>query len=284
MIALTSINRSDGSMRIGDLDYLNKTKSSADQDRAEKARTANTPELTRKQRQRSKWKNWWYYYKWYVICGVILMGIIINVAGSCLGWWTKAPDLQIAYVGKMELPADTISALEDVFASIAFDFNGDGEIIVQVNQYISGLQSSDPDMAQYEYASELSLIGDISDCESYFFLMDDPGQFQRDFQLLAVSDGSCPEDTDFSTEDKVIPWSACPLLAERDLGDYSVSALGTEIRGSNQELLSGLSIGRRCFFTEDRTAYTDQCSELWETLCDNSSLQLQYTCYEEENK
>lgn len=259
-------------MRIGDLEYLSKSKRPAGQDDAEDAQAMEMPELTQKQQQWRKWKNWWYYYKWYVVCGVILLGIIINVMGNYLGWWTKVPDLQIAYVGKAELPADTVSALEDVFTSIAADFNGDGEIIVQINQYISGLNSTDPEMAQYEYASELSLIGDISDCESYLFLMDDPEQFQRNYQLIAAMDGNCPDDTDFSIEDKVISWSSCPLLVEKDLGTYSTSILGKEITGSNQELLSGLFLGRRCFFNEDRTNDVEKCAELWDVLCKDSGV------------
>lgn len=256
-------------MRIGDLDYLNQVQSSVNQDGTADKQTVNMPELTPKRERREKWKNWWYYYKWYVICGVILLGILVNVTGSYLGWWRKVPDLQIAYVGRMELPADTVSALENGFASLAADFNGDGEVIVQVHQYLSGLDSSDPEMVQYEYASELSLIGDISDCESYLFLMGDPVQFQRDYQLLAAADGSCPADTDFSIEDKVLPWSACPLLAEMDLGTYSLSIQGKEISGNNQELLSEFSLGRRCFFKEDRTDHVDECAELWEALCND---------------
>lgn len=253
-------------MRIGDLDYLDKTKASADRDRARRRELPDAPKLTPEQERRARWKNWWYYYKWYVICGVILLGIIVNVAGSYFGWWVKAPDFQIAYVGKAELPADTVSALESAFASLASDFNGDGEVIVKVNQYISGLQSDDPDTSYYQYASEVSLIGDISDCESYFFLMDDPDKFQHDFQLLAAPDGSCPDDTDFEVEDKVIPWSACPVLFGMELGDYTTSLLGKKISGSNQELLSGLFIGRRCFFTEDRAEHTEECGGLWEML------------------
>lgn len=253
-------------MRIGDLEYLSKSKLPVGQDGTESIQDREMPELTPKQEQWRKWKNWWYYYKWYVICGIILLGIIINITGGYLGWWIKAPDLQIAYVGKSELPSETVSALESAFTSIVSDFNGDGEIIVQVNQYISGLNSSDPEMVQYEYASELSLIGDISDCESYLFLMDDPEGFQRNYQLIAALDGSCPDDTDFSIEDKVIPWSACPLLAEKDLGDYSASILGREITGSNQDLLAGLFIGRRCFPTENRTDYVEKCAELWDVL------------------
>lgn len=250
-------------MRIGDLDDLYNTKSSGSPNVGENPECPGEPGLSDRQK---KWKNWWYYYKWYVICGVILLGIIINVTGSYLGLWTKAPDFQIAYVGKTQLPNDTVSALERIFASLASDFNGDGEIIVKVNQYISGTQNADPETSYYEYASEISLIGDISDCESYFFLMDDPDQFQRDFQLLACPDGSCPGDTDYSTKDKVIPWSSCSLLAEMELGSYSSSILGKEVSGDNQELLSGLYIGRRCFFTDDITKHAAECSDLWNTL------------------
>lgn len=250
-------------MRIGDLDDLHNTKSSGNQSTGENPESSDESGLSERQK---KWKNWWYYYKWYVICGVILLGIIINVAGSYLGLWTKAPDFQIAYVGRAQLPADTVSALEQAFASLASDFNGDGEIIVKVNQYINGTENADPETSYYEYASEISLIGDISDCESYFFLMDDPDQFQRDFQLLACPDGSCPGDTDYSTEDKVIPWVSCSLLAGMELGSYSSSILGKEVSGDSQELLSVLYIGRRCFFNNDITKHADECNDLWNTL------------------
>ena len=113
-------------------------------------------------------KNWWYYYKWYVICGIILLGIAFDLIGNALGLWTKKPDIQIAYVGRTELPQDTVSALEQAFTAIAEDYNQDGKILVKVNQYIDGLQNSDVETAYYEYASEITLIGDISDCESYF--------------------------------------------------------------------------------------------------------------------
>lgn len=240
-------------MQLGDLDYLNRVKSSADPHEAEDAQTVDALELSQRQIRVQKRKNWWYYNKWYVICGVVLLGIIIHVAGNGLGWWTKIPDLQIAYIGKTELPSEALSELEDVFSRLADDFNGDGEVIIRINQYLSGFQSFDPDILQYQYASEITLIGDISDCESYFFLMDDPAQFQRSFQLLAAVDGSCPDDEDYSVEDKVIMWSDCPLLAEADTGN-------------NQELLAGLFIGRRCFPTDDRTDYADECGELWDML------------------
>lgn len=219
-----------------------------------------------------KWKNWWYYYKWYVVYGLIIFGIICNVAGSALGLWTKAPDFQVAYVGKSILPEETVSALEQVFTSIGGDFNGDGEVKVQINQYISGISNADAETAYYEYGGEIALIGDISDCESYFFLTDDPDGLQREFQILACRDGSCPDEMDYSTEGKVISWGECPMLCETELGSYTAISLGQEITGSNQELLSGLSLGRRCFYMEDTVENAAECEELWKLMLEESHL------------
>lgn len=212
------------------------------------------------------WKNWWYYYKWYVIVGVILLGIAINLIVNALGLFTKSPDLQIAYVGKAPLPRDTVTALQQAFTTLAGDFNHDGEIIIQINQYVSDGDVPDAETAYYQYASEITLIGDISDCESYLFLMEDPLDFQRNFQLLALPDGSCPDETDYSIEDKVIIWSDCPLLAEMDLGSYTETVMGETTTGDNAELLAGLSLGRRCFFTDDVTDNLQECSDLWDKL------------------
>lgn len=215
-------------------------------------------------------KNWWYYYKWYVICGTGLVILTLYLTGNALGIFRKAPDFLIAYIGETELPQDTINALEQAFASISGDFNGDGETIVKIRQYVSDKQN--PDAVYYEYASEIELIGDITDCESYFFLMDNPQAFQKSFHVLAAPDGSCPDELDFSTEGKAIAWKDCPVLAGLELGAYSVTILGQESSGQNQELLSDLYIGRRCFYTKDTAPYLNQCSNLWNLLLSDAAV------------
>ena len=212
------------------------------------------------------WKNWWYYYKWYVIIGVILLGIAVNLIGNALGFFTKSPDLQIAYIGKAPLPQDTAMSIQQAFTALAGDFNGDGEVIVQVNQYVRNSNTTDVDTARYQYASEITLIGDISDCESYFFLMENPQDFQREFQLLALPDGSCPDEADYSVEDKIIVWSDCPILTDMELESYTETTMGATTTGSNQELLAGLSLGRRCFFTDTVPDNLQECSNLWDML------------------
>lgn len=211
-------------------------------------------------------KNWWYYHKWYVIIGLILFLIACNLIGNALGLFQKSPDLQIAYVGKAPLSPDTAAAIQKAFTSLAADYNHDGEILVQVNQYVDGNDNMDADTAYYQYASEITLIGDISNCESYFFLLEDPVDFQRSYQLLAAADGSCPDQSDYETADKTFQWSDCSVLAKMELGAYTDASLGQTSESSNQDLLSGLYLGRRCFYTDAVTEHVEECAGLWDTL------------------
>lgn len=248
-------------MRIGNLDEQNHA------DGLIELIEASSPDkMTKKQ----KIKNWWHYYKWYVIIGVILSAALVHLAGSSLGLFTKSPDLQIAYVGAQMLPEDTVTALEQVFASLIEDFNKDGKVIVQVNQYTGNSDTGDVEAAYYQYASEITLVADISSCESYLFLLEDPQSFQREFQILAEPDGSCPGDGDYSVDGKCIRWTQCSLLSSADLGSYTILAAGQEITGSSQDLLSGLCIGRRCFYNDKTTANREACDSLWQLLYNSS--------------
>jgi hypothetical protein len=191
----------------------------------------------------------------------------MNLTAGYFGWFQKKPDLQIAYVGSVKLPDDTVASLEQIFASLADDYNGDGSVLVQVNQYVSGSpELSDTETASYRYATEITLIGDINDCESYFFLMESPEDFQRTYQILAMPDGSCPDDLDFSIEGKAFLWSSFDALANADLGSYTTTLLGEETSGENQELLSGLYLGRRCFYNEKCSENAEDCDALWNAL------------------
>ena len=247
-------------MRIGNIDDLDKS-----------AKSDNLISLLQPENQKTltgseKFKNWWHYRKWYVIIGVILFATTCSLIGNALGLFTKSPDLQIAYIGKAALPQDTIDAIEQIFTLLAEDYNEDGEIIVQVNQYVGDSQTTNAEAAYYQYASEVTLIGDISAAESYFFLMDDAQSFQQEYQLLALPDGSRPIQTDYSAADKVILWSDCSILSEADAGSYTETIAGQSITGSNQDLLADLYLGRRCFYTDKISDNADECSALWDLL------------------
>lgn len=223
-----------------------------------------------------RFKNWWYYHKWYVICGGILLWILINLIGSALGLWEKKPDFKIAYVGSTPLPEDTVAALEQGFAQLAGDFNQDKEAIVQINQYITGDPETNSEAVLSSYSSEIRLMADISACESYFFLTDDPETLQQNFQILANPDGSCPDEADYSAEGKTVLWSECPALSEMDLGPYTYVIAGNEMTGDSQELLSGLYLGRRCFYSDKTGDSLGQCDELWNAITGTKDGQNEY--------
>lgn len=212
-------------------------------------------------------KNWWYYHKWYVICGLLLCFTFLYLVGNALGWFKKEPDLQIAYVGESSLPDDTVNAIEKVFSSFAEDYNHDGEILVKVNQYVSGSsQDTSAEALAYRQAAELSLIADINDCESYFFLLDNPDVFQKQYQILAMPDGSCPDSSDISTGSKAFCWNAFPQLSKTESGNYTTTLLGQKTTGRNQDILSKLYLGRRCFYDGRQTDNARECSALWDKL------------------
>lgn len=247
-------------MRIGNLDEQNNADGLA-----ELIEASSPDQMTKLQKR----KNWWHYYKWYVIVGAILFAALIHIAGNAMGLFRKSPDLQIAYVGVNPLPEDTVTALEQIFAALIEDFNRNGEVTVQVNQYTGDPNAVDAETAYYQYASEITLMGDISSCESYLFLLEDPQSFQQEFQILAEPDGSCPGDADYSVDGKVIRWADCPLLSSADLGSYTILAAGQEITGSSQELLSGLYLGRRCFYNDKTTDNREACDSFWQLLYNN---------------
>ena len=218
------------------------------------------------------YKNWWYYHKWYVLGGLFLLFLIFRWLSGAFGWFEKTPDLQIAYVGS-PLPEDAVRAVTGLFSELARDYNQDGEVVVKLNRYSSDPSNTSSDGMYYQYASEVELIGDITNCDSYFFLMEDPEDLQKRFQILALPDGSEPAETDFSASDKCFSWSCSALLSEPDLGVYMESSLGTTVSGEIQEKLAGLFLGRRFFHDEKKVKYEDECRKLWKKLAEDAGFE-----------
>lgn len=208
-----------------------------------------------------KRKNWWHYHKWHVVLGVVLVGIGVNLAARALGLGQVRPDYQVAYVGTDPLPGGTAAAIENAFAAFGEDLNGDGQVTVRLNQYPT--VGADPSLTA---ASQTTLMGDLLECESYFFLLEDPARFQASYHSLRRLDGSLPEDSDYSAEGTCLAWTECPPLAGLELGGYSYQVLGQTVSGSSDELVSELYLARRGFWTEKTAPYPEGCEALWNEL------------------
>ena len=132
-------------------------------------------ELTEEQRRR----NWWYYHKWHVVLAAVLVLIAASLVWNAVT--QVRPDCQIAYVGSVPLSEEEEAAWKDRLAALGTDSNGDGRVVVQLNQY---LMVQDSDNAMYAYAANVKLMADLESNESYFFLLEDPEGFKRDYEVL----------------------------------------------------------------------------------------------------
>ena len=175
------------------------------------------PERTRKE----KAANWFHYHKWWIVVWAFLLFSVGSIIWNALGIGQVRPDYVVAYVGDAALPEDCVTALERELAALGQNVNGDGKVVVELRQYVSNAnQESSEDSLMYGYASDVTLIADITNGDSYFFLMEDPANFQRAYQVLAGPDGTMPEDGDYSIDGKVFQWASCPALAGLELGGY----------------------------------------------------------------
>lgn len=215
----------------------------------------------------ARWKNWWHYHKWYFIVGGVLLLIILDIGGNIVRQFTDAPDYRIAYIGSGSLPEDTAQAIERGFAGLGEDLNGDGRVSVKLTQYVT-TGGSDAEVAA---ATEVLIMGDVLECDSYFFLLDDPAAFQRKYHCLAMTDGSLPDDGDLSAQGTAFPWAKCPALTAMELGAYSYESLGETFSGESRDIMEPLYIAHRGFWTEDTCAYPEGCGALWDKLTEGAA-------------
>lgn len=220
-----------------------------------KARESYVPEEIRELTPAEKRRNWWHYHKWHVVIGTILVLCLADILGNAFGIWEVKPDVSIAYVGGRHLSDETVTVLTDSIAALCPDMNGDGKVIVEVQQYVSPTVGDSDDLL-YAEAATVQLIGDVSDCKSYFFLMENPGYVQQLTSSLRNLDGSLPEDDDSSPDGKCLPVSAIPVLA----------------RMVQDEDVLQLSFARRGFWNQKTSPNADQCDILWEKLMQGAVL------------
>ena len=190
-----------------------------------------------------------------MVLGAALLAALLGVGYQVLGIGQVEPDFQFAYIGGRLLPDETAAALETALAGLREDRNGDGQVVVQFNQYMDGAASDNEDAAMYAYASSARLMADLQHGDSYFFLLENPERFQRNYEVL--------------TEEPPLLWTDCPALAALPLGGYTEPMTGET--GDSQAFFSGLYLARRGFWTEKQTAYAESCGGLWRILTEGAA-------------
>mgnify|MGYP001148966081 CR=1 FL=1 len=92
------------------------------------------PEEHKALTRREAWRNWWDYHKWPLLIGIALALVIANLV------WGAAtqvrPDYQLSYIGQSPLPEEEAVRWQERLELLGADCNGDGRVVVQLNQYI----------------------------------------------------------------------------------------------------------------------------------------------------
>ena len=224
-------------------------------------------------REYTKWekfRNWFHYNKLWVAAVALVIWVAGSMLWNVLGIGRVAPDYSFAYVGSKELSADTVAVLEKALASFGTDLNGDGQVRVSLTQHITA-DPTNADNMMYGYAADMTVLADITEGQSTFFLLEDPVSFQLSFQILANPDGSIPADDDFLAMDKVFRWENCPALAALELGSYEDKFLDLTETGEIQNLLSKLYLGRRYYFDPSQQTYPDGDNTLWQAMTEGAT-------------
>ena len=228
-----------------------------------------TPEPPREYTKQENAANWWHYHWMWVVIGVVAVLLAAWIIKDTV--FQTRPDVQIAYVGLHDLPADTVTALQDALTPYCTDVNGDGKVVVQVDSYTVDFDAENTSTdAYYQMAGVTRLSAELaSGGKTYIFLLEDPEGFEKQTGALQYLDGTVDDDPTTANPDwheMVYRWTDCPVLAGLDLGDYYGYTAMDSTTGTNQSVLAGLYVGRRGVWDENQVEAYASCAELWDAL------------------
>lgn len=220
--------------------------------------------------KKEKFLNWLHYNKLWVVAVTLILWVAGSMVWNVLGIGQVKPDYRMAYVGSRKLTEGTVEALETALASFGRDVNGDGKVTVRLTQHITA-DPTNTDNLMYGYAADMTVLADITEGESTFFLLENPVDFQISFQILAQPDGSAPAEDDFEALDKVFLWENCPALASLELGTYEDNYLDITETGEIQDLLAKLYLGRRFFHDPGQQAHPEADTAFWMAITEGAT-------------
>ena len=126
--------------------------------------------LTAQEQKKKARANWW-YYNWGIVAVAAL--VIVGVVYVAHGLLTSVdPDYTVAVVTADALPDEAVQRLQTALADYAEDANGDGAVVVQVNNYTWSANASLTDM-NGQMAGATQLNTDLANGESKIWILED---------------------------------------------------------------------------------------------------------------
>ena len=147
--------------------------------------------------------------------------VIVGVAYVAHGLLTTVdPDYTVAVVTAEALPDEAVQRLQTALADYAEDANGDGTVVVQVNNYTWSADAALTDM-NGQMAGATQMNTDLANGESKIWILDDPEGFEQAYGALSEKLGA-------EWQTKLIPWRSQPALSGLELGSYNTAADGSQ--------------------------------------------------------
>jgi hypothetical protein len=176
--------------------------------------------------------NFWYYHKWHLLIALI---VIVFAAFLLHDLFFKArPDYQVSVVSEQYLSDASAQQMEQELARYGTDQNGDGKVLVQLNQYV--FPSDKSIQTQTSAAAWVKFESDLTAGTSVIFFTDEASfqTVQKQLKIFGNADGSVPKNGEELSSALRIPLSSCPafskLLADPQaapdaghLGDFGIS-------------------------------------------------------------
>ena len=224
-----------------------------------------------------KRRNWWAYHKWHLAAALVCLVMLVSLISDMVRNSGNKPDYVIAYVGTTILPDDTRHALEEAFAGLGEDLNGNGKIQVEVTEYQLYSEEDDSvnpalqeEQAERGYNASLLLQLNVETAESMIFLLEDPAAFQANYQILTRVDGTRPDETPDSQVPLWYTWSQCPVLTGLELGTFEIPVVGGTATGDSQLAMADICIACRGLWEDAGSDRTDGALRLWNILTEGA--------------
>lgn len=198
--------------------------------------------LTEKERKKRDRANWWYYNWGTVAVAAVLTVSVIYVTHGLLT--TVDPDYTVALVSGQALPDEVVQTLRTELARYAEDTNGDGTVVVQVNNYTWSANAELTDM-NGQMAGATQMNTDLANGESVIWILEDPEGFEQAYGALSEMLGA-------DWNGKLTVWKEQPALAALELGSYDTAADGSTV----QDVQSLLADYRVAVFDEENALWS----------------------------
>jgi hypothetical protein len=213
---------------------------------------------------KSSWDNFWYYHKWHVIIGAFLIFVVLFFVYDMTS--KVNPDYEIGLITETTYPSEMVDALQTEVAKYGEDRNGDGKVIVSVNNYVMQDDASggmvDPNVRMAGY---VKVTNDLSNGTSMIFITDDKcfRNQQDELQMFTYLDGSKPAENAKDYDKMRVSLADCKRLADIEVN-------GTPV--ISREILKNLSISMRTIQDtqlekqQDKTAYYAASKKLFDEI------------------